>query len=147
VTLVGHINGAQAGKLTFAPDLKENLAQIDAFEIEVVKLIDQYIARNNISAPVEALPLLTDGYTVEIITELDLEAAGVGSMIWALGYRFDFSWIHLPVFDDDGFPIQQRGVTAYPGLYFQGLLWQHDLKSGGFFGFGEDAAYIAAHLK
>ena len=34
---------------------------------------------------------------------------------------FDFSWVKLPVFDDDGYPVQQRGVTNYPGLYFLGL--------------------------
>jgi putative flavoprotein involved in K+ transport len=147
VRLLGRITGAQDGRLTFAPDLKDNLAKIDAFEADVVKLIDQFIAQNHISALVETLPLLTDGYAAEIITELDLEAAGIGTLIWALGYQFDFSWVHLPVFDNDGFPIHQGGVTAFPGLYFQGLLWQQTKKSGSFFGFDEDAAYIAARLE
>ena len=103
--------------------------------------------KNNLTAPVEVLPKLTDGYAAEIITELDLDAAEVTTLIWALGYGFDFRWIHLTVLNAEGFPIQVRGVTGFPGLYFQGLLWQQDAKSGGFFGFGVDAAYIAAHLQ
>jgi len=38
--------------------------------------------------------------------------------------------IKLPILDDDGYPIQTRGVTAYPGLFFVGLPWLHDAKSG-----------------
>jgi hypothetical protein len=53
-----------------------------------------------------------DGYAAEVITELDLAVAGVTSVIWALGYIFDFSWVRLPVLDGDGYPVQQRGVTA-----------------------------------
>jgi putative flavoprotein involved in K+ transport len=80
---------------------------------------------------------------VEIITELDLSAAGVSSVIWALGYGFDFSLVKLPVFDSDSYPIQERGVTAQPGLYFVGLNWLHSQKSGLLQGVGDDAAYIA----
>ena len=58
----------------------------------------------------------------------------------------DFGWVGVPVFDQDGYPIQRRGVTAYPGLYFLGLPWLHTLKSGLFFGVGEDAAHIAADI-
>ena len=68
------------------------------------------------------------------------------AVIWATGYRFDFSWVKLPVFDSYGFPIQNRGVTGVPGLYFVGLPWLVNQKSGLLMGVGDDAAYIAAHL-
>ena len=60
-------------------------------------------------------------------------------MIWAAGYGFDYSWVHLPVFDDYGFPVQQRGVTRFPGLYFLGMnfLYNRKLLDAGV---GEDAA-------
>ena len=45
---------------------------------------------------------------------LDLQAAGITSVIWANGYGFDYSWVHLPVLDAWGYPIQQRGVTEVP---------------------------------
>ncbi len=54
--------------------------------------------------------------------------------------------MRLPVCDADGYPIQQRGVTGYPGLYFLGLRWLHTLASGLFLGVGADAAYIAEHI-
>ena len=78
------------------------------------------------------------------MTELDLTAAGITIVIWTMGYKFDFNWVRLPVFDVDGYPVQQRGVTAYAGLYFLGLHWLHTIKSGLLFGVGEDAAHIAA---
>jgi putative flavoprotein involved in K+ transport len=52
----------------------------------------------------------------------------------------------LPVFDEFGRPIQQRGVTQWPGLYFLGLHWMHTFKSGLFSGFGDDAEYLAEHI-
>ncbi len=52
---------------------------------------------------------------------LDMAAAGITTVIWALGYTFDFSLVRLPVLDAYGYPVQRRGVTAFPGLYFVGL--------------------------
>jgi putative flavoprotein involved in K+ transport len=67
-------------------------------------------------------------------------------VIWATGYSFDFSMVRLLVFDADGYPIQHRGVTSYPGLYFVGLPWLHNAKSGLLFGVPEDAAHVASHI-
>ena len=47
-------------------------------------------------------------------------------MLWTTGYRLDYGWIDLPIFDEFGYPSQRRGVTEVPGLYFVGLLWQHN---------------------
>ena len=52
----------------------------------------------------------------------------------------DFGLVQLPVLDGDGYPIQKRGVTDYPGLYFIGLPWLHTAKSGLLSGVGDDAA-------
>ena len=77
---------------------------------------------------------------------LDLQAAGITSVIWANGYGFDYSWVRLPVLDAWGFPLQQRGVTEFPGLYFLGMNLLHKRKSGILFGVGEDAEHVAAHI-
>jgi putative flavoprotein involved in K+ transport len=50
------------------------------------------------------------------------------------------------VTDGDGYPLQQRGVTHYLGLYFVGLPWLHTQKSGLLMGVGEDAGHIAVHI-
>ena len=81
-----------------------------------------------------------------MITELDVQSAGITSVIWATGYKFDFSLVKLPVVDDDGFPIQKRGVTDYPGLYFVGMPWLYKAQSGLLFGVGDDAAYIVSDI-
>src|SRR5262249_44645840 len=80
------------------------------------------------------------------LSELDLEKANINTVIWATGYSFDFSMVKLPIFDSDGYPIQQRGITGYPGLYFVGLPWSHNAKSGLLFGVAQDAAHIASSI-
>ena len=78
--------------------------------------------------------------------ELNLEAANIATIIWATGYRFDFGMVRLPIFDEDGFPVQQRGVTSAPGLYFAGLLWLDMMKTGLLMGVGAHAEYIARQV-
>lgn len=56
---------------------------------------------------------------------LDLRTEGITAVIWATGYRDDYSWTDAPVCDEHGYPQQHRGVTAEPGLYFIGLHGMH----------------------
>jgi putative flavoprotein involved in K+ transport len=146
VVLLGHARGVHQGRLIIASDLKETLARVDGFEISALKMVDEYIERTGLSAPPETVPQLRDGYSQEVITDLDLKASGISTVIWATGYRFDFSLVKLPVVDADGYPIQNRGVSRYAGLYFLGMPWLHSRKSGILFGVGDDAAYLAAHI-
>jgi putative flavoprotein involved in K+ transport len=76
----------------------------------------------------------------------DRSIADVASIIWATGFRPDFSWIDAPIFGNDGFPVHQRGVSAVPGLYFLGLRFQYRLSSSLIGGVGEDARFIAESL-
>src|SRR6516225_2126989 len=146
VVLLGHARDARDQKLIIAPDLKETLAKVDQFEIDALKMVDEYIRRQGLRAPFEIVPQLRDGYEQEVLTELDLKASGISSVIWATGYAFDFSLVELPVVDADGYPIQKRGVTEYEGLYFLGMPWLHSRRSGILFGVGDDASYVAAHI-
>jgi putative flavoprotein involved in K+ transport len=146
VVLVGRLLGVRDGIVHLAGDLHDNLAAADRAEAEFVKSVDDYIARAGMTVPQESLPTLRDGFAQPVLTELDLKACGVTNVIWATGYSFDFSVIKLPVFDNDGFPIQTRGVTAYEGLFFVGLPWLHTAKSGLIYGVGEDARHIAERV-
>jgi putative flavoprotein involved in K+ transport len=147
IRLLGRLQGAQGTRIEIAPDLKDNLAAVDQMEAEIKKAIDRYIDANSLGTPEEApAPALRAGYDADIITTLDLNDAGITSIIWAAGYRVDFSWIQFPIFDAYGYPDHERGVTAKPGLYFVGLMWLHKSKSNLFLGMGEDTEYIAAHL-
>lgn len=146
VTLLGHVRGAHEGQLVVAPDLKKTLAAVDQFEIDVLKKIDDYISSVGLAAPIENIPRLLDGYKQQELSDLNIQALGVSTVLWATGYAFDFSLVKLPVMDSDGYPIQKRGVTRYPGLHFLGLPWLYNRRSGILFGVGDDAAFLAAHI-
>jgi putative flavoprotein involved in K+ transport len=146
VVLLGHIQSIQGYQVALAPDMKENLSKADKFEIDFVKQIDDYIENNGLDTPHDTLPILNDGFAAEEILELDLKTAGITSVIWATGFKFNFGFVKLPVFDEDGYPVQKRGVTEYPGLYFIGLPFLHTIKSGLLFGVGDDAAYVVEKM-
>ena len=74
-------------------------------------------------------------------SELEIDA-----VIWATGYRADYSWIDLPVFDHDKGLRHRRGVTDVPGLYFLGLTWQHTRGSALLGWVKDDAQFIAQHI-
>jgi putative flavoprotein involved in K+ transport len=144
VILLGRIQDARENRLILAPDLIETLAKTDQAEADFIKQVNEYIEKTGQEAPMESIPELRDGYEAELISELDLKSAGITSVIWATGYKFDFSMVKLPVFDQDGYPVQERGVTEYPGLYFVGLPFLDTGKSGLLFGVGENAAHIVS---
>jgi putative flavoprotein involved in K+ transport len=70
----------------------------------------------------------------------------VGVVIWATGYRTDYSWIAIPGLVNDGRVNHRRGVTDIPGLYFLGLSWQHT-RGSALLGFvKDDAAHLAGRM-
>ncbi|HET6446989.1 MAG TPA: NAD(P)/FAD-dependent oxidoreductase [candidate division Zixibacteria bacterium] len=146
VTLLGRIIDGEGSTIELAPDLKENLAKTDEFEARLVGAIDAYIEKNGLDMPEGTLPSLRDGYEVDEKLSLDLKTAGVSSIVWATGYKFDFNMVKLPVADEYGYPVQNQGRTAYPGLYFVGLPWLTTIKSGLLYGVGGDAALIVKDI-
>jgi putative flavoprotein involved in K+ transport len=141
-TLVGRIEGVNGHTVRLAPDLARNLARADAYFGERMQLmIDQFITLAGIDAPPDdRVPFQFDPPE---LAELDLRAAGISVVIWATGYRLDYGWIDLPIFDEQGFPRHRRGVTDVPGLFFLGLLWQHTQASATLVGPTLDAPHLA----
>ena len=76
----------------------------------------------------------------------DADEVEVDAVIWATGYRPDYSWIDLPIFDSSGRLRHRRGVTDVPGLYFLGLTWQHTRGSALIGWVKEDAEFIAERI-
>jgi len=146
VVLLGHIQAVQDDQVSFAPDLLENLARADKFEADLLKMIDGFIEKTGIPAPAESVPILRDGFESKVVRELNLRDAGITSIIWATGFKCDFSWVKPAIMDSDDYPEQRRGVTSSSGLYFVGLPWLSKYKSGFLFGVGEDAAYVASDI-
>jgi putative flavoprotein involved in K+ transport len=146
VHLLGRMKDANGTQITIGDDLMDNLAQADKFAAEFKKGVDTYIEKTGMDAPEDTQPDLQVGYDTEVINQLDLDAAGITSVIWATGYTYDYSWIQFPVFDEMGYPVQERGVTEQPGLYFVGLHFLHKRKSGLLLGVADDAAHVVEHL-
>jgi putative flavoprotein involved in K+ transport len=69
-----------------------------------------------------------------------------GAVIWATGFALDHSFVHPPVFAEDGRVVHDRGVTAAPGLYFLGLPWQHTRGSALLGWVKDDAAHLATQI-
>jgi putative flavoprotein involved in K+ transport len=85
------------------------------------------------------------------VLTLEIGAANISTIIWANGFRYDFDWIDLPIFDNGTgaarVPMHKRGITSLPGVYFLGLPWLHKYKSAHLHGVGEDAQYLAEQVK
>jgi putative flavoprotein involved in K+ transport len=71
----------------------------------------------------------------------------VDAVVWATGYRSDYSWIEVPVLDERGEPRHQRGVTESPGLYFLGMHGQYSRGSSLIYWVKDDASYIVDQIR
>jgi putative flavoprotein involved in K+ transport len=79
--------------------------------------------------------------TFEDESQIDLDG-----VVWATGFRYDHSWIGLPITDEHGLIRHRRGVTEIPGLYTLGLQWQWT-RGSALLGFvKDDAAFIAEQI-
>lgn len=137
--LYGRLLGYQDGRLNTADDLRASLDNADATSEKIKHSIDEWITRQQITAPQEAAyqPVWQPDNTPDAI-----DTANLSAIVWAVGFNTDFSWIDLPAFDDKGYPQHSRGVSAEPGLYFLGLPWLWTWGSGRFEGVGEDAGWL-----
>jgi putative flavoprotein involved in K+ transport len=143
--LYGLLQGLQEGQLQFAPGLTEALDHADQIYNGINAAIDRHIAAQGIEAPPPSVyePVWSPEQEV---SALDIEAAGITSVVWCIGFQPDFQWLDAPVFNGRGQPMHQRGITQQSGLYFLGLPWQYTWGSGRFSGVARDALYLAEQI-
>ncbi len=149
MTLLGRLTGVTGTKLYFATDLMENLAKsgiwFDSFKLK----IDSYAREHGLDLKPDDSPGLPPEQTsgkMNQVSELDLSSSNITAVLWAGGFKYDFSWIKLPHADHLGEPQVRRGVSNWPGLYFLGLRRTYTAGSSLLAGVGDDADYIAHHL-
>lgn len=146
VTVVGRILGFREGAFSLAKDVNAVLddaedglfAFLDAADALAAGLADE----NFDPAPERPLP----GRRVPEPEQLSLRDRDINTVVWATGYTNDFSWVRLPLFDGAGTPVQNRGVTGWPGVYFLGLFWMHSFGSSTLPYVGRDAEYLADRI-
>ncbi len=146
--LYGRLKALENGVLHFADDLAERLDYADSVSESIKDSIDAFIEAAGIDAPTEAryTPVWTPPPGARA---LDSERSGISAVIWATGFRRDYSWIDLPeaseaLFDSFGNVRHSRGATAISGLYFLGLPWLYTWGSGRLSGVGADAEHICS---
>jgi putative flavoprotein involved in K+ transport len=143
--LYGRLVGLADGCLAFEENLRSSLDNADRIYNGINASIDAFIAKQGIAAPPPSV------YTPvwqprEERASLSLREAGIAAIVWCIGFRPDYRWLEVPVFDGRGNPGHVRGVTAHRGLYFLGLPWLHTWGSGRFSGVAQDADYLAQRI-
>jgi putative flavoprotein involved in K+ transport len=143
--LYGVLSEIEGTRLRFAPGLKANLDGADAVYNGINRSIDDYIEKRSIDAPPASVytPLWAPE---EETLGIDAAAEGITSVVWCIGFRTDYAWVELPVFDEKGHPVHERGVTGVSGLYFIGLPWLHTWGSGRFSGVARDAHHVVGRI-
>ena len=149
-TVVGRVVGASDGTVALATDANAVLDEADEAYASFLRAARELVSEAGLQAdlaeeesPADPGPLPT---VLEERDSLDLERENITTIIWATGYAYDYGWVRVPVFDEAGRPVQNRGVTARPGLYFLGLHWMHTFRSGLVSGVGSDAEHLAEQM-
>jgi putative flavoprotein involved in K+ transport len=141
ITLVGRIAAIEGDRMTIAPGLAATLRQIDDFfRVRFQGLIDKFVDLIGEDAPPDDNVWST--HEPPEPESLDLGRAGISTVLWTSGFRPDYRWIDAPVTDDMGLPRTDRGVSAVPGLFFVGALWQTNQLSATLFGPRVDSRHI-----
>ncbi|NYJ08392.1 flavin-containing monooxygenase [Petropleomorpha daqingensis] len=143
VSLAGRVVSVEGSKVRFAHDLPETTAAADARMSALLHRIDAYAHAVGLDDEIEPLPPpLPAARTDAAAGELDLAAAGFGTVLWATGYRRDYPWLHVPVLDAAGEIRHVRGDTPAPGLHVVGMRRQTRRSSTFLDGVRHDAALV-----
>ena len=149
IILLGMTKEFKNEKIYFENDLKKNIYNGDKNYLSLLDEADEYITNNNLdfSEEPEARQFEKDHECIiNPILELDLRISGIKNIIWATGYKNNFDWIKLDIFDETGKPEHNNGVSKEKGLYFLGLPWLSMRGSSFIWGVWKDAKYLAEHI-
>jgi putative flavoprotein involved in K+ transport len=146
VTLAGRLAAADGRRLSFAADLPATTGAAQAQMEQLLRSVDAHVTHSGeeqCTGPADPPPPFTAPAGP---ATLDLDRAGIATVIWATGYRPAYPWMRVPVLDPHGQIAHSRGVTSVPGLYVLGLRFLHRRDSSFVGGVGRDAWFVAAHL-
>ncbi len=147
VQLVGRLAGVHKQQLQFSGSLNNVCKMGDLKMNRLLRSVDEWIDERGLGA--EFLPaeeLLNTALDDKQKLSLDLAKGEIKTVVWACGFRPDYSWLQVPVLDRKQRLVHDGGVTAAPGLYALGLPFMRRRKSSFIFGAGDDARDICDHL-
>ena len=148
VQLRGRLSGCNDRKLQFSGSLRNVCELADLKMRRLLKTVDEWAEEQGRAAefdPPESFPATEIEESPPLIMRLD--DSNIRSIVWATGYRPDFSWLRIPVLDRKGYLGHDGGVVAEsPGLYCLGTTFLRRRKSSFIHGAEDDATDLAAHL-
>jgi putative flavoprotein involved in K+ transport len=147
VKLAGRLVGISNGKAQFSGSLRNMCALSDLKMDRLLDTFDTWATERGLDGEVEP-PHRFPPTRVEPSPplSLDLTSGEIKTIIWATGFRPDYSWLHVPVLDAKGRIRHDGGVVPSPGLYVMGLQFLRRRKSALIDGAGDDARDLSAHL-
>lgn len=151
VKLVGRISAVRDGKALFSGGLRNVCRLADLKMNRLLNMIDEWATDNGTNGEVDA-PHRFEATRVPDSPPLEIDLAradadgGIRSIVWATGYRPDYSWLDLPALDHKGRLRHDGGVVAVPGVYALGLNFLRRRKSSFIHGAEDDARDLARHL-
>ena len=147
VEIVGRLAGIVGGRAQFSGSLRNHCSMADLKFARLLNRIDEWVERNGsareLSEPELFAPTRVDARPR---LDLDLTGGGVRTVIWATGFRPDYSWLHVPVLDRKGQLRHDGGIVDAPGLYTLGLNFMRRRKSSFIHGTEDDVRELGAHL-
>jgi putative flavoprotein involved in K+ transport len=149
VRLVGRLAGiAEDGRAQLAGSLRNMCALSDLKMGRLLDRIDEWARANGLDATV-APPHRPPPTRVpdDPPVSLDIAGSGIKTIVWAAGYRPDYSWLELPVLNRKGMIDHDGGIVRSPGVYLMGMPFLRRRKSALIDGAGDDARELSAHLK
>ncbi len=147
VTVAGRLMGFANGFAQFSGSLANVCSLADLKMNRLLDSIDAWIEANDMAADVEpSYRLRPTDVPSEPLLNLDLSKANIKTVVWATGFRPDYSWLDVPVLDGKGRLRHDGGVVDAPGLYAMGLPFMRRRKSSLIDGVGDDARDLSEHL-
>jgi putative flavoprotein involved in K+ transport len=146
VSIVGRLVGVRDGKAQFSGTLRNVCALADLKMNRLLDAFDEWVERSGSVRDLEAVQRYAST-EVDASPRLGLDLAQhIRTVVWATGFRPDYAWLDVPVFDRRGNLKHDRGVVAAPGLYVLGLPYLRRRKSSFIHGAEDDVRELATHL-
>ena len=147
VRLVGRLAGINEGKAQFSGSLRNVCALADLKMNRLLDSIDAWAQEHGRDGEVGP-PQRFESTQIEESPPLllDLTHGRIKTILWATGFRPDYSWLDVPVLDHKGYVRHDGGVVESPGLYLLGMPFLRRRKSSLIDGVGDDARDLSAHL-
>jgi putative flavoprotein involved in K+ transport len=147
VEIVGRLAAVRDGRALFSGGLRNQFALADLKMNRLLDTFDEWARTHEHDADIGP-PERFEATRVPASSRLslDLRSAEIRSVVWATGFRPDYSWLHVPVVDEKGHLRHDGGIVDAPGLYALGLPLLRRRKSSFIYGAEDDARDVIEHL-